>query len=136
MSTIDVANLTDAESTTTNSANSSDNLNNTTTLDTKYITNGSAKSWARYSANDGITGFETLNVTSFTENATGQYTFAITNSFSGGLYCATASPHNGSNRTSTTSGQQVNSIQVRTFEANSALAANCGGSFTALGDLA
>ena len=136
MSTLNVANISDDQSTLSNGDNSSDNLNNTTTVDTKYITNGCAKAWARYSSSEGVTGFETLNVTSFTENATGQYTFAITNSFSGGLYCASATPHNGSNRTSTTSAQLVNSIQVRTFEANSALAANCGGSFSAHGDLA
>ena len=75
MSTIDVANLTDAESTTTNSANSSDVLNNTTTVDTKYITNGSAKAWVCSSTTATI--LKSLNVSSGTDNGTGDYSYAL-----------------------------------------------------------
>ena len=43
MSTLNVANISDDQSTLSNSANPSDALNNTTTVDTKYVTNGCAK---------------------------------------------------------------------------------------------
>ena len=81
MSTIDVANLTDAESTTTNSANANDNLNNTTTVDTKYITNGCAKVFGSCRADGTIytTSGATLNISSTSTAATGDYTYNFAN---------------------------------------------------------
>ena len=79
MSTIDVANLTDAESTTTNSGNASDVLNNTTTLDTKYITNGSAKAWVF--GNSAAAIQSSLNISSSTDHGTGDYSYSVANSF-------------------------------------------------------
>ncbi len=97
MSTIDVANLTDAESTTTNSANSSDALNNTTTLDTKYITNGAAKVWSSQQG-DG-TLLDSLNVTSVTNLTTGSNQINITNNLSNTTYVVVATGTTNSNGT-------------------------------------
>ena len=96
MSTIDVANLTDAESTTTNSANSSDALNNTTTVDTKYITNGSAKVWSVYT---DATFLSSMNVSSITSNGTGSNEVNITNDMLSRNYQVDALTYNSSGNT-------------------------------------
>ena len=73
MSTIDVANLSDAESTTTNSGNTSDVLNNTTTVDTKFITNGSAKAWVRVNQIPTTQVIDSsLNISTISDLGTGQ----------------------------------------------------------------
>jgi hypothetical protein len=81
MSTLNVANISDDQSTLSNSANPSDNLNNTTTVDTKFVTNGCAKAWVRSVWSTGIV--ESLNCSSMTHPTTGTQVFAITNSFVG-----------------------------------------------------
>ena len=89
MSTIDVANLTDAESTTTNSANSSDNLNNTTTVDTKFITNGCARGYGMINSDGDIKS--SFNLSSITDDGTGAFAGVLSaamNSADDGSYLA------------------------------------------------
>ena len=86
MSTIDVANLTDAESTTTNSANSSDVFNNTTTVDTKYITNGCAKAWVNFNGTGSVAIRDSMNVSSLGDTATGEYTVDFSNNMATSTY--------------------------------------------------
>ena len=86
MSTIDVANLSDAESTTTNSANANDVLNNTTTVDTKYITNGCAKAWSNIFGGGTANIRQSLNLSSLADNGTGNYTLTFANAFSSAEY--------------------------------------------------
>ena len=83
MSTLNVANISDDQSTLSNSANPSDNLNNTTTVDTKFVTNGSAKAWAVGNAASTILR-NSLNVSIATDVAGGKTTYALTSSMSGG----------------------------------------------------
>jgi hypothetical protein len=79
MSTLNVANISDDQSTLSNSANPSDNLNNTGTVDTKYVTNGCAK--VLVYANSSADIQSSLNLSSSTFHATGDYTYAVTNAF-------------------------------------------------------
>jgi hypothetical protein len=73
MSTLNVANISDDQSTLSNSANPSDKLNNTTTVDTKFVTNGCAKAWARGDA--GGTSVEGFNISGMVNDGTGLRTF-------------------------------------------------------------
>ena len=88
MSTIDVANLSDAESTLTNSANSSDKLNDTTTVDTKFVTNGCAKAWV-YGGTTAVIN-NSFNISSSTNNSAGSYSYALANGFTDANYIQTA----------------------------------------------
>jgi hypothetical protein len=63
MSTLNVSNITDG----------------TTTVDTSYVVNGSAKAWVNYNIS---TVQDSLNVSSLTDNAQGDHTANFSNSFS------------------------------------------------------
>ena len=70
MSTLNVSNITD----------------NTTSVPTGYVVNGSAKAWANYDTT-GTTEFrDSFNFSSLTDNNTGDTTLNVTNSFSNGNY--------------------------------------------------
>ena len=72
MSTLNVANISDDQSTLSNSINSSDVLNNTTTVDTKFVTNGSAKAWVTFDQSVSPIGiYGSLNVSSIEDEGTG-----------------------------------------------------------------
>ena len=75
MSTLNVANISDDQSTLTNSVNPSDKLNNTTTVDTKFVTNGCAKVWVKLNQNAAGSGDQiinsSLNVTNLTDAGLG-----------------------------------------------------------------
>ena len=81
MSTLNVANISDDQSTLTSSANPSDLLNNTTTVDTKFVTNGCAKAFGAcradgsYYENSGAT----LNISSTENLSTGEYLYNFAN---------------------------------------------------------
>ena len=79
MSTLNVANISDDQSTLSNSANPSDALNNTTTVDTKFVTNGCAKVWSNQQGDGSLVN--SLNVTSVTDLETGSNQINITNNF-------------------------------------------------------
>ena len=51
-------------------------------LDTQYVVNGSAKYWVNYSQLTVTAVHDSLNHSSFTDNATGNATVGFTNSFS------------------------------------------------------
>ena len=50
-------------------------------LDTDYVVNGSAKSWANYGAS-GTTFNDSFNASGAVDNGTGNYTISYTNNFS------------------------------------------------------
>ena len=83
MSTLNVANISDDQSTLSNSANPNDDLNNTTTVDTKYVTNGCAKAYALYT--DSVL-YGSLNVSSVSSNSLGDNTINITNNMAADTY--------------------------------------------------
>ena len=83
MSTLNVANISDDQSTLSNSANPSDVLNNTTTVDTKYVTNGCAKCYAKYDGASVLVSNSTLNVSSAIDGPTvGMSEVSLTNAMS------------------------------------------------------
>jgi len=65
MSTLNVSNITDG----------------TDTVETGYVLNGSAKVWVSYNGTGTAAIRESLNVSSLTDNATGQHTVSYTNNF-------------------------------------------------------
>ena len=81
MSTLNVANISDDQSTLTNSANPSDKLNNTTTVDTKFVTNGCAKAWCAWKAVNDKATFGSFNISSLNDIAVGQTTLSLSSAF-------------------------------------------------------
>ena len=73
MSTINVSNLNDG----------------TTTVGTTYITNGSAKAWAN--TGSGTTTRGSFNLSSLTDNGTGDYTYNFTSSMNNNDFTTTTS---------------------------------------------
>ena len=51
-------------------------------VDTTYVVNGSAKSWCGCAASNGSGISDSLNVSSQTDNGTGDYDYTVTSSFS------------------------------------------------------
>jgi len=86
MSTLNVANISDDQSTLSNSANPSDSLNNTTTVDTKYVTNGCAKAWVFFDGTGIIAVDASMNVSTVNDVGVGQYTINFNNNMANAFY--------------------------------------------------
>ena len=69
MSTLNVANITDG----------------TDTVETGYVVNGSAKAWIKFNG-IVIILYDSLNVSSITDNGSGHYTVNLTNNMADGNY--------------------------------------------------
>ena len=99
MSTLNVANISDDQSTLSNSVNPPDVLNNTTTVDTKYITNGCAKVWCTVDRNpDDFSFFESFGMTTVHDLGIGIYQVNFTTAFNTARYpcsgaCYTTNGH-------------------------------------------
>ena len=121
MSTIDVANLTDAESTTTNSANANDALNNTTTVDTKFVTNGCAKVYGTIEGDASISS--SLNISSATNVSGGKNDLVITNSFSNEYWSGVCAPQSSQLLTSTLSNPASGSMRINSNNSSGIISA-------------
>jgi len=68
-------------------------------LDTQYVVQGSAKAWVNFNGTGTLAVRNSLNTSSVTDNSTGNYSQAYTNSFSAADYsiCATVSDNSGVN---------------------------------------
>jgi len=55
-------------------------------LDTQYVVNGSAKAWVNLDGTGTIAISDSFNVTSATDNGTGNYTITIANDMSNTVY--------------------------------------------------
>ena len=88
MSTLNVANISDDQSTLSNGIKSDDVLNDTKEVDTKFVTNGCAKVWS-IQAGNGAAG-PSLNVTSVEDLGTGSNQVNIANGFTSGSYVVLA----------------------------------------------
>lgn len=73
MSTISVANITDG----------------TDTVGTSYVVNGSAKAWVNFDGTGTIAARDSLNLSSLTDNGTGNYTVNFSNAFGAADYIKT-----------------------------------------------
>jgi len=74
MSTLSVSNVSDG----------------TTTVGTSYVVNGSAKAHANFNGTGTAAIRDSFNVTSITDNGTGDYTFTITNNLDSADYSVSA----------------------------------------------
>ena len=57
-------------------------------LDTKFVVNGSVKSWLNLNGTGTIAARDSFNVSSLTDNGTGSYTIAFSDSMSNAFYSA------------------------------------------------
>ncbi len=55
-------------------------------LDTSYVVNGSSKAWSNHNMS-GTTARASLNIASYTDNATGDHSMTVTSAFSSADYC-------------------------------------------------
>jgi hypothetical protein len=67
------------------SANTSDG---TLSIPTTYVTNGSAKAWVNFDGTGTIAARDSFNLSSLTDNGTGDYTANWTNAMGNANYCA------------------------------------------------
>ena len=115
MSTLNVANISDDQSTLSNSANPSDNLNNTTTVDTKYVTNGCAKAFANVPPQIAATLNYSFNISSGVDNSTGNYTLSFTTGFSNNRYPTPSTAQNGKDVCVTVTTMTTTSFVLKSF---------------------
>lgn len=118
MSTLEVSNLNDG----------------TTTVATTYITNGSAKAWSN-SSSTAIR--DSFNISSFTDNGTGDFSHAITNVFSSADYAMAAAGFSGGSRTVVfDSAATASDARVHTYLSSSGGLSDTSFTFALFGDLA
>jgi len=67
----------------------------TLSIPTTYVTNGSAKAWVNFNGTGTIAARDSLNVSSLTDNGTGQYGVNFTSSFANTNYCSTVMSNGG-----------------------------------------
>ena len=91
MSTLNVSNITDG----------------TTTVDTSYVLNGSAKAWVNFNGTGTIATRDSQNVSSLTDNGPGDYSVNYTSGMANGNGAVTA-----------LSTRDANASQVGMFQAN------------------
>jgi hypothetical protein len=98
----------------------------TLSIPTTYVTNGSAKAWVNFNGTGTIAARDSLNVSSLTDNGTGDYTVNFTNAFGAADYMSACNTDaNASGNTNPyasgafNSGILVGSFRVFSFQANS-----------------
>ena len=94
-----------------------------------------AKAWANYAHSTGIN--ENLNVSTFTDNGTGDYSLSLTNSFSNANYAVGATARSGGDRTVVLDSSSTASV-VRTnlYVTSSGATTDGDATMSAHGDLA
>jgi len=104
-------------------------------LSTQYVVEGSAKAWANYAHSTGIN--ENLNVSTFTDNGTGDYSLSLVNSFSNANYAVGATARSGGDRTVVLDSSSTASV-VRTnlYVTSSGATTDGDATMSAHGDLA
>jgi hypothetical protein len=70
----------------TGTVEAADLSDGTTTVGTEYVTNGSAKAWVNFNGTGTIAARDSFNVSSLTDNGTGDYTINFSNAFDVGDY--------------------------------------------------
>jgi hypothetical protein len=106
MSTLNVSNITDG----------------TTTVGTSYVVNGSAKAWVNWNGTSTIAARDSFNLSSLTDNGTGDNTLNFTNAFSSvdfsGMGSCGISPTDLSNRFFVSVPASASSLRVGTPRAS------------------
>lgn len=119
MSTLEVSNVSDG----------------TTTVGTEYVVNGSAKAWVNYGTSGSTASRETFNVTSLTDEGTGNTTITLTSAFTNSDYPYVAEGAN-YHATLNTSAKLAGSFRVATFSQTHSLEDTSQVCALAHGDLA
>ena len=106
------------------------------TVDTQFVVNGSAKAWVTGSDAAVIATGQSLNISSGTDNGTGDYSYAFTSSLDSASYTGAVAPHGGGLRLATsytvrnTTG--VFAIYVGTSNSAASDHGHCGAAFGSL----
>jgi hypothetical protein len=58
---------------------------------TDYVVNGSAKAWSQFTTTTSTASYDDFNISSYTDNATGDTTLTFTSNMNNALYCHPAS---------------------------------------------
>lgn len=103
-------------------------------LATNYVVNGSAKAWCR--TDQTATALDSHNISSGTDNGTGDYTFSFTNSMDNVNYTGVCSSKSNDNRVLCYSTIATGSIALDLFDADAGTRVDGGGGMGVLGDLA
>lgn len=59
----------------------------TDTVESEYLVHGSAKAWVNFNGTGTIAARDSLNVSSLTDNGTGDYTVSVTSAMTDADYC-------------------------------------------------
>jgi len=141
MSTLNVANISDDQSTLTGAnENPNDRLHFNKTVDTKFVTNGSAKAFASIYSNSDI-NVTSLNASSYTNTGTGagelNFTIAFTQpSFKVGVSSQINAAGAGSTMRGTSGGSTTLKYDIRTYIGSDTPASTSYMSVVFHGDLA
>jgi hypothetical protein len=114
MSTLNVANISDDQSTLTgSSSNPDDKLHFNTTTDTKFVTNGCAKAFGTCGEDGSLTARvgSTLNISSTQSTATGVYQYDFTSNLKSG-YVAVSVANSNNFRNCPVMARNVNHVQT------------------------
>lgn len=111
-------------------------------LDAQYITDGTAKAWANLDGTGTIAGRDSLNISSYDDNGTGDYDFNFTASFSDANRTPTFSANDDQGTNAFRSGFErgapaAGEVPTRYGQVNSAAADDVENAYMAvMGDLA
>ena len=137
MSTLNVANISDDQSTLTGAnENPNDRLHFNKTVDTKFVTNGCAKVWSQFT---DATFLSSMNVSSFTNNGMGSNQVNITHNMSSRHYQVSALTYNSSGNTISMFTEDLTdscTFRARTWNGSTFIAVNAKNSIGIIGDLA
>ena len=137
MSTLNVANISDDQSTLTGDSNNPiDRLHFNKTVDTKFVTNGCAKAWAYFDGRINTSLRNSLNISSLMDHNIGDYELTVTSSFSTSNASASAGQFDDGGGETPTYVRTASAIIVQMFSRDDALLDGQFISSTAHGDLA
>ena len=137
MSTLNVANISDDQSTLTGSnTNPNDKLNTNTTVDTKFVTNGCAKAFGTCKADGSISenSGATLNISSTSNAGTGTYVYSFANHMNT-TYVAVSDASSTNTRNAYIKGRGAANTQIF-VKTSEAVLIDCATTLIVMGDLA
>ena len=135
MSTLNVANISDDQSTLTGSSqNPIDKLHSNATVDTKFVTNGCAKAYATPSST-GTLDWDTFNVTTATDSGQGDIGVNFNTAMSSANYSVTMTVVTTTDKNATLGNPSTATFYIRVFD-KAGSPANARTSAQVLGDLA
>ena len=99
----------------TGTVEAADLSDGTTTVGTEYVTNGSAKAWVNFNGTGTPAARDSFNLSSITDNGTGDYTANWTNAMGNANYCAPVASGNDA----MTSSDNVRDVVTRNYATGS-----------------